>query len=70
MSAEDERPTMSMECSFMGLRTVNADVKTRTGHDDTRGEGRECRRVAATDDQEQGREGGTREETFEGTMYR
>ncbi len=47
----------------------SAGIKTRAeGHDGTRGEGRGRPRVAATDDQEQGREeGGTREGNTDGT---
>ncbi len=49
--------------------TQGAGIKTRAeGHDGTRGEGRGRPRVAATDDQEQGREeGGTREGNIDGT---
>jgi len=48
---------------------TGAGIKTRAeGHDGTRGEGRGRPRVAATDDQEQGREeGGTREGNTDGT---
>jgi len=49
--------------------TQIAGIKTRAeGHDGTQGEGRGRPRVAATDDQEQGREeGGTREGNTDGT---
>ncbi len=46
-------------------------MSKREEHNGTRGEGQGRRRVAATDDQEQGREGGgTREELLEGTTDR